>query len=734
MKHTFYILLLLLFTSACNWSKPTETSFEWGQSYTGGGGYIIGFLQSPHHDSLFYARCDVAGVFKSVDGGCTWHATNGDMTKWYHHYVRSIAMHPTADSVLFRCSGDYRNGTMFGSIHKSTNWGESWREVSTQAVFFGNGPTRHYGELIVGDPKSANIWIVADNEGSIFRSEDDGESWTHVQTFAENFTCVAIDTITNIYYAGTERGAIYSSKDKGLSWQTACQLKDAKLREIIVTYNQGGSTLYVATSDGIQRSLNNGKSFANCMNGLPKEHDYVALTVDPSNAQVMYCAPNVRPWHKLAPIPIYRTDNGGNSWSLIATHASDNIKNKPSYYTSIQKAGWAISKIRIDSHNPSRLLFSNWYGVCESQDGGKTFDAHDFKGLETCCLEHVAFNKASNNSVCFTLADHRPMISRDNGENYGQLEDGIYSSSTAIAYSSSDSTFILYGGHHRLSAGETDLTSVTAGILRVMDGKSELVWSKKGAYIQAIKEQPLQPGCYYAYIDGIVDDVAGIYQTLDYGTTWEKRANPFEAYVTSLPHNGAFIDNELLNIVVGQMKNVCGCNQLLETDALDPNTLYVGERSTGLYKSNDSGATWQNISLGLPFANDTASVLSVVKQDPTRGWLYAGFIREGLWRSKDGGKQWTKLYPTDQTLCNVTSLYVGGGERKEIVIGGENLYWSDAPISLLYSSDNGKSFAQIYDKSYGALRIKGVDMNPTNGRIFVVTSGNGAYYVDKKQQ
>jgi len=44
----------------------------WQQSHFGGGGFITGLILDPKTPDILYARCDVAGVFKSVDGGQHW--------------------------------------------------------------------------------------------------------------------------------------------------------------------------------------------------------------------------------------------------------------------------------------------------------------------------------------------------------------------------------------------------------------------------------------------------------------------------------------------------------------------------------------------------------------------------------------------------------------------------------------------------------------------------------------
>jgi photosystem II stability/assembly factor-like uncharacterized protein len=121
-------------------------------------------------------------------------------------------------------------------------------------------------------------------------------------------------------------------------------------------------------------------------------------------------------------------------------------------------------------------------------------------------------------------------------------------------------------------------------------------------------------------------------------------------------------------------------------------------------------------------------VLTVIKADPkNKGTLYAGFIKEGLWRSTDSGENWQKVYPMDNSVFNVNAMQVSGND---IYIGGEDLYWSPFQPTILMSNNKGKNWVNIYDKSKGALRIKGLDIDPVANRLYVASSGNGAFYVD----
>jgi hypothetical protein len=201
----------------------------------------------------------------------------------------------------------------------------------------------------------------------------------------------------------------------------------------------------------------------------------------------------------------------------------------------------------------------------------------------------------------------------------------------------------------------------------------------------------------------------------------------------TFPHQKRWIETELLPVVVYQVKNVCGANQLLCADPFRNGMLYLGEWTEGLWAINSEGQICADLSRDLPFDGKRAesksvSALSVIKADLNReGQLYAGFIKEGLWKSVDFGKTWSKLFPIKADPFNANSVDIGGKTGQEIVIACEPLYWSPCPSAVWYSPDLGETWAEISDPALGALRWKGICFDKSSGAIHGITCGNGCF-------
>jgi len=124
------------------------------------------------------------------------------------------------------------------------------------------------------------------------------------------------------------------------------------------------------------------------------------------------------------------------------------------------------------------------------------------------------------------------------------------------------------------------------------------------------------------------------------------------------------------NLTDGQLKS--GSIGAIAVAASDPNVIYVGTGSAcprgnvsagdGIYRSTDAGKTWTHI--GLPEAGQIGKI-RVHPQNPdlvyaaVLGHIFGPNPDRGVYRSKDGGKSWEKvLFVSDKTGANDISMDV----------------------------------------------------------------------------
>ena len=148
----------------------------------GAGGLCLHtILQDPSNPKRMYIAISAAGVFRTDDGGVTWKAINRGLLSdgipnpdaEAGHCVHRIAMHPTRPNVLFM--------QKHWDVMRSDDAGESWQEVS------GNLPTdfgfpidvhAHEPETIYVVPiKSDSEHFPPDGKLRVYRSRTGGNEW-----------------------------------------------------------------------------------------------------------------------------------------------------------------------------------------------------------------------------------------------------------------------------------------------------------------------------------------------------------------------------------------------------------------------------------------------------------------------------------------------------------------------------------------------------------------------------
>ena len=153
-----------------------------------------------------------------------------------------------------------------------------------------------------------------------------------------------------------------------------------------------------------------------------------------------------------------------------------------------------------------------------------------------------------------------------------------------------------------------------------------------------------------------------------------------------------------------------------------PLTFYFGGAAGGVFRSDDAGGTWRNISDGY-FKTGPVGALSVSASDPNV--LYAGMgeacIRgdvshgDGLYRSEDGGATWRHLGLSDTRHISRVRVHPGNPDMVYVAALG-HAFGSNDERGVFLTEDGGRHFERILfrDDKTGAIDLA---MDPENPRI-----------------
>ena len=268
----------------------------------------------------------------------------------------------------------------------------------------------------------------------------------------------------------------------------------------------------------------------------------------------------------------------------------------------------------------------------------------------------------------------------DAGESWKNVSDGFIKTASvgAIAVSESDPNVVYVGMGEAPVRGV--MTSHGDGVYKSTDGGK--TWSHMGLektrQISKIVVHPDNPDMLIVGAQGspyAATEDRGIYRSEDGGATWTK--------VHYVDENSGISD--------------------LSMDMTNPRIIYAaywdhrrfpwkvqsGGPGSGIWKSTDSGLTWNKLSKGLPKGVMGKIGVSVSRANPDKVWAIIEADKGGLYRSDNGGKSW-KLINPDRLLRARSWYYM---HIQAHPTDEESVYVMNAP--LVQSTDNGKTFVNL---------------------------------------
>ncbi|MCC6762387.1 MAG: glycosyl hydrolase [Chitinophagaceae bacterium] len=573
------------------------------------------------------------GVYKSTDAGKTWQHIG--LTNTMHiAAIRIHPSNP--DVVYVAAQGAIHGPTAERGIYKTTDGGRSWDRVlfvddntgcADLSMDMSNPRILYAG---MWDHRRLPWLVRSGGPGSgLYKSTDGGNTWHKMsEGLPANLGKVAIDVSRanpGRVYANIESedglGGVYRSDDGGDSWSQTSKARVTVARAWyyieIFADPQDQNTVYVLNAPAL-KSIDGGKTFTN----LPTPHgDNHWLWIDPANNKRMINANDGG-----ANISF----NGGASWSsqqnqptaqfyrVIADKQfpynlyagqQDNtavIVPSKSPFGGIDWQQWTFGPggesafLAFDPNNPTKVFGGSYQGNIEVLDR-KLSSTKDVMASPTIGLGVIPKNQVYRfnwnapivadpfNPAIIYHAGNKVLKTTDAGQSWTEISGDLTRNDTAkqgnggapftnegaggevyntlayIACSPITQGEIWTGSddglvHLTRDGGNTWSNVTPAGLGETLVNSIEVSYHTPGKAIIATTGYKMN------------DFSPAVFITYDYGKTWSKQTNGFEA------------------------KDFC---RVVREDRVKKGLLYAGTER-GLYISTNDGLAWQRFQLNLP--------------------------------------------------------------------------------------------------------------------------------------
>ncbi len=569
----------------------------------------------------------------ALSNSISWSQSNGPLGGIVH-------------ALVVNSSGYVFAGTYGGGVFRSTDNGSSWTQSGLTSKYVYSLATNSAGYVFAG----------TETDG-VYRSTDNGNSWTQVGLSTSEIWSLAV-TSSGYIFAGTWGQGIYLSTNNGSSW-TQVGLSGGYVYSL--TINSSGY-IYAGTYDGsIYRSTDNGSTWTQ-VGSLGNE--VLSLTVNSSG--YIFAATYGG--------GVFRSTNNGSSWTAVNT----GLTNSYAQSLAVSPLGYIFV-----ATNGGAVYFSTSNGSSWSQVNN---------GLTNDDVWSLAIN--SSGYIFAGTWGQGIYLSTNNGSSWSQTNTGFVASEIwTLAVNSSNYVF----------AG-----AIGGGVYRSTDGGNN--WTQTGLIESYVESFAINSSGYiFASTSG-----DGVYLSKNNGISWTAvNTGLTNDYVHSLAINasGYIIAGTDTGIYVSQNSGenwtlVALVNVNIQSLLVGPSGyIFAGGAGGAVYRSNDGGFTWSQV------GSLTSDVYSLSSN--STGYIFAGTWGSGVYVSTNNGSSWS---PANNGLAN---SHVQG-----IAINSSGYIFAGTWLGGVYeSTDNAASWTQV---GLSSNDIQSLVLNSSD-YLFAGSIGGGVY-------
>ncbi|MCB1060012.1 MAG: T9SS type A sorting domain-containing protein [Calditrichaeota bacterium] len=645
-----------------NWSNIGPTNYS---------GRVLSIAWNPSNTNIIYVGSASGGLWKTTNGGSSWAPLTDDLPSLA---IGAVALDPTNPNIVYIGTGEgsFNVDAVYGAgVFKSTDGGTTWSATGLSWTLSQN---RAINKIVI-DPTNTQIIYAACNSsiGGIYKSTNGGTSWTHYHSGDVKDLEMHPDS-SNVLYAAN-----------GYPWGT--------------------------TSNGIYKSVDSGVTWTQLTSGLPSGSSIgrIDLSICESTPTTIYAGVSQTISAGAALYGIYRSTNGGASWSLQAT--SPNMYSGQGWYNLVVQAHptdanqvwsngldaynstnggvswnrmtvWSYSEshsqyAHADHHamaympgNPNTILLGTDGGLFKSTNGGTSWSGLN-NGLVTYQYYAICNDNLQPN-VAYGGTQDNGTNKYNNSQTHTRVlgGDGGYCN---VDYTNSNNVYATTqrGSHYKSTNGGSSFGSIQNGI------------SGSGAWVTPRVMDPTNPNILYTGTNVV-------YKTTNGGASWTAISSVLDASYIS-------------HIAVAPS---------------DPNTIYVCyEGYDGkVFRTYDGGTNWTNVESGIPERYPTHLAV-----DPTnRDIVYctvSGYGSGHVYKSTNGGGSWSNSstgLPDLPTNCIVIDQSDG------------NKMYAGNDLGVYYSSNAGASWSD-FSTGLPNVVVDFLALHPSTGTLRAGTHGRGMW-------